>query len=186
MPAYKTDLSGFWERLDHLPDKNEKQQAVNPVTDLPTWSAPEGLWDEVEEKLHNIPATRIKTVRLLWQAAAAVIILCIGSGIIIYRHKTATGRATALTEPKSHGIVAEDDSGMTFEVNRALREGNPQTFNSALFKALDQQLQDVNTEIRLMKPMIRNRDPQMMKYYYRLVNLKVEIEKKRMKIIMES
>lgn len=70
--------------------------------------------------------------------------------------------------------------------NPALCESNPKICNTVFFKELDKQLMDVKGELNLMEPVIQNGDPQMMKYYYRLVNLKVEIEKKMIKIIMES
>jgi hypothetical protein len=188
MPTFKLEVSNFWERIDNQLNKKYNTQFGNFITDLPKNAAPDGLWERVEYNLNKRQNNRqLKSFYYLKRAvAAAVIVLSIGFGLMFIKHEFTSESLHESAELHKIDTNSKDKMEIQSIWNPALCKGNPQIFNTVLFKALDKQLNEVKGELVLMKPMIRNGDPQMMKYYYRLVNLRVEIEKKMVKIVMES
>jgi|WetSurMetagenome_2_1015567.scaffolds.fasta_scaffold404651_2 hypothetical protein len=188
LPAYQLENLKFWEIFDNQQDKKNNPQFRNLLCDLPKYVAPEGLWKRVEYGLNNRPKNRqSSSFHFLTRVAAMIaIILSIGFGLISIRYRYAIKSLPDSGVTKKFLTDSKDEMGIMSIWNPALCQGNPQICNTILFKALEKQLNEVKGEIGLMEPMIRNGDPQMMKYYYRLVNLRVEIKKKMVKIMMES
>jgi len=188
MPTFKAQGLNFWEIFDNGQNIEPITRFGNPISDLPQKIAPEGLWESIEARLVKGSKTRqLRSANYLARvAAAAVIILLIGSGLFFLKHQYTKESFPQRSEIKK--IITDRNDDIDFESiwNPTLCESNPKICNTVFFKELDKQLMDVKGELNLMEPVIQNGDPQMMKYYYRLVNLKVEIEKKMIKIIMES
>ena len=188
MPVFKLKDINFWDIFDNQQDKKENTEYGSLISDLPKKVAPEGLWEKVAYELDNQSDNRhISSFNFLMQVAATfVIIFSIGFGIFFIKHHHPIRSSNKSVMLRKTDINSKNETGNISIWNPALCKSNPRICNTVLFKALDKQLNDVKGELRLMGPIIRKGDPQMMKYYYRLVNLKVEIEKKMVKIIMES
>ena len=179
LPVFKPDNSDLWESIERQLDR--KKIFYN----LPEYKAPDALWNKVEQGLDKRKIRRSFFSAHYLARIAAVIILFVSFGIII---KYEYGRkylkeASYLEKPEAKTM---NEPGIESIYNSALCKGNPQICNTPLFKSLDKQLNEVKGELDQMKPMIKNGDPQMMKYYYRLEKERVEVEKKMVKIIMES
>jgi hypothetical protein len=188
LPAYKMGETDFWVRFDNQRDGKYKTRIGNGINDLPEFDAPKGLWERVESELDKRPNNQILRPFsfMIRVAAAAVVILSIGFGIILIKHKyTPEYARESVVDEKIIPVSKDEMDGLPI-FNPSACEGNPQICNTVLFKALDRQLKDVKEELHLMRPLVHKDDPQMMKYYYRLENLRVEIEKKMLKMIMES
>jgi hypothetical protein len=188
MPTFKLEVLNFWERIDNQLNKKNYTQYGDLISDLPEYAAPDGLWERVEYKLNKRQNNRqLKSLHFLTRvAAAAIIVVSIGFGLIYIKHNFTFESIHESGAIKKIKTTTKDELDVISIWNPALCQGNPQICNTDLFKALDKQLNEVKRELNLMESMIRKDDPQMMKYYYRLVNLRVEIEKKMVKIIMES
>lgn len=182
MPVHKLPNESLWERI------MVNRANAQPMSDrLPTYKAPEGIWENIEKELNNKPATRpwhaFKYVRLA--AAIAGLIVMLGTGWIVIRHYSGntTGQITETdlnhTEP---GKITQ--SPLVYDPG--LCRSNPHACNTRLFKELDQQWHDVKKELEMLEPEIQHNDPQLTRYFYRLDNLKIEIEKKMLKLILES
>jgi hypothetical protein len=182
MPSFKPGKAELWKGIEARLDKKSNLQP--DFSKLPVFKAPVGLWEKVEQGLKK-PSHSVFTSKYFIIRTAAAFAILISIGIFIKYQYT----AKSLTESTSiEELNSNASSKMSFEsiYNPALCKGNPQICNTPIFKSLDKQLNDLKGELNQMKPMIQKGDPQVMKYYYRLENERVEVEKKMVKIIIES
>ena len=212
LPGFKIRKPEIWGRIEKVLEKKEKMesalqsglphfhapdalwekveaelQAQHPVlrkaiSEMPVSTVPAGTWDKIEILLDKQVSLRIrKRVFFMAKMAASILVfMSIAYGILKYREnrKENLTRTTFERMELSNGIEAI--------YNPALCKSNPRVCQTELFKDLDRQREEIGKEINTMKTLINNKDPQMMKYYHRLVNERVEIEKRMVKLIIES
>lgn len=174
MPVYSPG-DNLW---DEISDRINGGYAKS-IANLPVFKAPDNLWDQVDSRLdasRNLHKRRMFGLTRI--AAAIAILLALGAGLIYIIHTN--------TDQNSGTILTESVPEVSFLDNPSICQGNPRVCKSPVFMELNRQLTEVKKELDLMEPMVTREDPQMLKYYYRLENLRVEIEKKMVKIIVES
>lgn len=215
LPEFNTAWKETWSRVEvAMVKKEEMEQKLK--TGLPQYKAPEILWVKIEEKMkvqHPVltnavgvlpayiaPADSWKRVNVilgkqarvrhlkifLRVAVAAIIIFSIGFGINRRKLKSDNDFPVSAGFPAQLNNGADYTFGLETVYNPALCKSNPQICSTELFKSLDKQRIEIEGEILNMEPMIKGGDPQFMKYYYRLVNEQVEIEKRMVRLIIES
>jgi hypothetical protein len=180
LPSFKAP-DGLWEELE------QKLKLQHPLNDLPGYTAPEDAWEKIERELDKeITLKRKNTIRLVIRTSAAVILLLLS----LYSTKVIIGDKA---QGKLHRLKTEipdvnnlEERGFESIYNPALCQSNPHVCSTPLFKSLDNELQVIKAEIIEMKPMVKGGDPQLLKYYYRLVNEHIEIEKRLVKLIMQT
>lgn len=183
LPVFKVESQYLWEYIERqLPFDSIKEKGTLPK--LPEFKAPESVWQKIEIVLESAEISkkrRITPILVKWSAAAAILILAGYLSLNWFRNYNQQAKyfnASQTEIQEGHGIESI--------YNPALCNNNPQVCSTDLFKELDKQLNEINSELETMKPMIKGNDPQLLKYYYRLENEKAEIEKKMVKIIMQS
>jgi len=186
LPEYSLKKPDIWIKIENR--LNETDLDKYYLT-LPVYKAPDNLWEKVEKELNK--KRKLKQnyfFRLMIRiSAAAVLILLVGYGILRWdRAKVKIEELQSNSKTEIFKMDNTDDSGIESIYNPALCQSNPQICSTDLFKSLDKELNDIKVEIEALKPMIKGNDPQIMKYYYRLVNERVEIEKRMVKIIMQT
>lgn len=159
------------------------------IEELPDYKAPAGSWrrilDELETSKKKVRRINIRIVTRV--AAAVLLIVTIGVGIIKLKSRESDKKMIQeFMSTKDSEFNAEMNLGISSIYNPALCKSNPQICNTELFKSLDKQRTEIEGEIQDMEPLIKGGDPQLMKYYHRLVNEQVEIEKRMVKLIIES
>ena len=179
LPAFKPDFPDLWKGIEQRLDRKKI------FDNLPEHKAPSGLWEKVEQKLNKKPVHRsLFSAYYVTRIAASIILLATIGMLIKYEYiRRSLNEVSHIEKPDAKVMNA---LGLESIYNSSLCKGNPQICNTPLFKSLDKQLNEVKGELDQMKPMIQNGDPHMMKYYYRLEKERVEVEKKMVKIIMES
>jgi hypothetical protein len=187
LPGYQAP-EDLWARVEEKL-QNQHSNLTNAILDMPVFKAPENTWEMIDYELNKIRTLKQKnTIRLLIRiSAAAALVLSIGYSILIwdwgkYRNQDIQQRS----KTEIYKMDDKEDTGIETIYNPALCQSNPQICNTTLFKSLDKELNDIKAEIETMKPMIKGNDPQLLKYYYRLVNERAEIEKRMVKIIMQT
>jgi hypothetical protein len=179
--------SNLKRAVHNLPDYTSRQLDFHTITErisdspltnlLPEFKAPEGLWNKIESRLSNKPVgIRFGSV-FLRIAAIVVFLITLSIGYLILK-------PDAL--PLANQKRVQDETNLAELYNPSMCTANPSVCNTPVFKELTKQLQDLKQELINMEDLIGNREPQMMKYYYRLINQKVAVEKKMVKIIVES
>jgi hypothetical protein len=174
MPVYRAD-DNLWDGIS----EQIYGGYASSVGNLPVFKAPESLWGQIDKMLD--PPRNHQNGRMLRFtriAAAATILLAVGAGLIYI---------ILMNIDKNPGTIhTESLTEVSLLYNPSLCQGNPHVCNSPIFRELNRQLTEIKEELVLMEPIVNNEDPQMLKYYYRLENLRVEIEKKMVKMIIES
>ena len=178
LPAFKLGDEQMWERLTG--------EISGTVDRMPEYKAPEGLWEKIELELDKPRLMHRRSIPVLTRIAAGLLIV-ISIGLVLrFIKNNDTAGSLKFSNLSENEIVPLEESEMISIYNPALCQTNPLICNTSLFKELGKQLDEVKGEIDLIGTLIRKDDPQMMKYYYRLENLRVEIEKKMVKLILES
>lgn len=182
LPEYKAP-EGLWNTIEERLNQ-QVPQLNNAINDLPEQKAPEKIWKNIENELDKTILFRQKKLIpwIIRISAAAVITILVGYFSITWIVETSR-RKTFFSNSKT---VESKEEGFESIYNPALCKSNPQVCSTDLFKSLDNQLNDIKSEIESMKPLIKGNDPQLLKYYYRLENERAEIEKRLVKIIMQS
>jgi hypothetical protein len=181
LPALKAP-KGIWKVIE----MNLKKH--NSLNSLPEYKAPAIVWEMIEKELgKEVSLKRGRTIRLLLRTCAAAIILLMSlySVRVIVNNNMHFNRLQEIKRKKSD-INIEDETDFKSIYNPALCQSNPQICNTPLFKSLDFELNIIKSEIEEMKPLVKAGDPQLLKYYYRLVNERTEIEKRMVKLIMQT
>jgi len=174
---------GVWDSVE------KKLKYLQAIHDLPEYLAPENAWEGVEKELDKaITRKRTKTILLLIRTSAAVIVFLLALyGIrVIIEDKSKNQDMLQELRTEMPDMNKMEETGFESIYNPALCRSNPQICNTPLFKSLDNELNVIKVEIEEMKPMVKGGDPQLLKYYYRLVNERTEIEKRLVKLIMQT
>jgi hypothetical protein len=183
LPVFKVESQNLWENIERqLPLDSKKEKETLP--NLPEFHAPDDLWLKIETELDKVKTKERRRIlpMLVKLSAAAALLLLAGyfsfNWISNYQLRKNFFETSKADEYKEQGIDPI--------YNPALCKNNPQVCHTVQFKELDKQLNEIKSEIENMKPMIKGNDPQLLKYYYRLENEKAEIEKRMVKIIMNT
>ncbi len=182
MPVHRLPNEFLWERII---ESRANHQALPDR--LPTFKAPEGVWENIAKELNNKPAIKPRRALQYVRLAAAItgIIMMLGTGWIMIRNQS--GNATRqIAVSGLNNSVTDKVTQSPLVYDPGLCRSNPRACNTKLFKELDRQWHDVKKELEMLEPEIRHNDPQLTGYFYRLDNLKIEIEKKMLKLILES
>ena len=213
LPQYSFEKEEMWRRVqDALMLKEDNLS--NPVTKLPTFFAPEKLWKKIEESLNQkqTPLERAinelpiyKAPQGIWEktnprlkkkfirfydlrkiAAAASILLALSSVLFLISRREEM-RFTRLERKNVKEIFqsVSYQGGLDILLSSALCNGNPEVFNSRVFIDLTAQLQDIKKELTKMEPLLKQHNPQLQNYFYRLENERIETEKQMIKLILE-
>jgi hypothetical protein len=190
MPAYIAPV-GLWSRIEEqLSTRDENLRSA--IVELPTFEAPTGIWKGIEEQtsIHRKGIRRLYKTRIF--NAAASIVLLLSLTYLAYRFLIPANDETVTAHIE---IVDDEDQSGTKPVrvevppilNSQLCKGNPQICHSPQFKELDRQLKELQDELNriISQPGSKN-DPQLLKYYYRLENERVQIEKRMIRLIIQS
>jgi gas vesicle protein len=177
----------LWEKIEI---RMEAQSPVlsQAIEELPDFKAPADSWNRIKEKMET-SANRARKINLrivTKVAAAAIILVSIGLGSLHLKNRRPDNSIQDFRSTESSGFPSEMNVGINSIYNPSLCKSNPQICDTELFKLLDQQRSEIEAEIQNMESMIKDGDPQLMKYYHRLVNKQVEIEKRMVKLIIES
>jgi hypothetical protein len=189
LPEYKAP-EGIWENIERSLDEKTYENALN---NLPEYSLPTDIWKGIDKELSSSKPYKTRWINYPLFRVAAVIALLIGGTLIIKELITNNKNRDTI----SYSVETIDDSGFTgYETEQVipdnehiqvLCENNPVACSTEQFIELTKQIDDVNKELQEMVEIIqKNKDPQMLRYYYRLENQKVEIEQKMIKIINQS
>jgi len=202
LPVYHLENDEAWSTVSNRMDQFETIHKK-----LPVFEAPKEIWGRIEERLNetgvmdnvkkSTPVSSIlknKTgisIKIKYSVAASIALL-LGLGIWKYIYHIEMNGTIIYTVESSETIEKfqpeiNDDTQNT--MNTIISQNckfRPQVCKTSLYKSLDQQLNDIKKEIETMEPMIKGGDPQLLKYFYRLNNERVEIEKRMVKIIMQS
>ncbi|MGD2033415.1 MAG: hypothetical protein PVF73_00045 [Bacteroidales bacterium] len=177
----------LWNKIETKPE-DRKSVLQRAVKDMPVYKAPAGNWKKIHRVLDRSSEKVLKiNYSLIGRIAAAVIIVIAAwLGILKLNNREAEN-----TMPEDNGFAGSDfslDMGAGIKViyNLAMCRSNPQICETELFRSLNQQRQEIENEIRNLETILRKNDPQLMKYYYRLVNEQVEIEKRMVRLIIGS
>lgn len=183
LPDCTLKKKNLWEDIET--SLNTKARSENFYNKLPQYKAPYDLWGKIEQGLEqNNNSSSLNSIYFLARTAAMIALL-LGIGMII-KHRYQIKSPENKYKTEEINIAAEKDTEFESIYNPAICKSNPEICNTQMFKMLDQQLNEVKGEINKMKAMSQKEDPQMMKYFHRLVNERAEIEKKMVKIIIES
>jgi hypothetical protein len=162
------------------------------IDDLPVFKVPSDLWKRLEEKAGLQKKTKISLYKSPVFRIAASITLLISITYLAYRFLIPEGDETIsmhieiIDDSKIPDIVPEG-VGIQPIFNSQLCKGNPQLCSSPQFKELDRQLNELQNELdRILGQPGSKNDPQLIKYYYRLKNERVEVEKRMVKLIIQS
>lgn len=172
-----------WEGIE------QKLKEQHPINDLPEFKAPEYVWEGIEKELDKaIPRKRTNTIRLVIRSSAAAIVFLVALyGIRVIVGKRGTEQDVLQKfRTGMYDMNKAEEAGLESLYNPSLCRSNPQVCNTPLFKSLDNELFVIKAEIEEMKPMVKGGDPQLMKYYYRLINERTEIEKRMVRLIMQT
>ena len=146
---------------------------------------PEHVWAGIQEELDRKKEMPVSKINYTWAAAAASVILITAFSIyLLVSRYSIKSPETNYTEKENK--IPETGIMNSSIYNPELCKNNPQICKSPVFIDLEKQLHEVKSELDLINGYMRTDDPQMMKYYYRLENTRVEIEKKMVKIILQS
>jgi len=178
----------LWAKID------ARMKAQHPVLsqaieELPYYKAPADSWRRVQNELEtSVKKVRSINIRIVTRVAAAVLlIVTIGLGIVEWKSRESDEKMILeFMSTKDSEFNSDMNLGINSIYNPALCKSNPQICETELFKSLEKQRTEIESEIKKMEPMIKDGDPQLMKYYHRLVNEQVEIEKRMVKLIIES
>jgi hypothetical protein len=183
LPTFKVNKEGLWGSIKAKLENRSRSKIL--FSNLPEHKAPENLWQKVKHELDQKNKSKLQHLTTYITRAAAVITLLITIGIAV-KHYRETKFSDGSFIIEKNETNRKQDVGIESIYNQALCKANPQICSTPLFKGLDSQLNEVKGEIDKIEPMVKNGDPQLMKYFHRLVNEKVKIEKKLVKIIIES
>jgi hypothetical protein len=121
---------------------------------------------------------------LIRTSAAAIVFLLALYGIrVMVGDKVKDGQELRTEMPDMNNT---EDTGFESIYNPAMCRSNPRICSTPIFKSLDNELNVIKAEIEEMKPMVKGGDPQLMKYYYRLINERTEIEKRLVRLILQT
>lgn len=178
---------GLWEKLEARMDK-QSPVLYTAIEELPVFATPDNSWNGIEAALSKSRTVRPKKVSsiLIRVSIAATIVFAIGLTVLVYSGRREPNFPVNWQINVNKGLQPGENAGIESIYNEALCRSNPQVCQTELFKNLDEQRDEIESEIETMKAMIHNKDPQLMKYYHRLVNEQVEIEKRMVKLILES
>lgn len=205
LPYYHLNDTGVWLRIEielngpvdvlsNLPRfkapertwagiENKLTQLDSPlgraIDDLPGYKSPEVVWEKIATNLdkNRILPVRIRVSFITKIAASVLVLISVTYGIFRYNQN------------KKQDLTFENmeySTGIEAIYNPALCKSNPQVCQTELFKDLDRQREEIANDIETIESLIQHDDPQMMKYYHRLVNERVEIEKRLIRLILES
>ncbi len=190
LPSY-TAPDGLWSRIEEqLSTRDENLRSA--IGELPAFEAPTGIWEGIEERTH-IWGREIRHLYMtqIFRVAASVALL-ISLAYLTYR---VLHPAKEETISEHIEIVEEDDypdirsagTEIRSGFNTQLCKGNPQLCNSPQYKELDRQLKELQEELNkiIEQPGSKN-DPQLLKYYYRLENERIQVEKQMIRLIIQS
>lgn len=182
LPEFKAP-ENIWEEVE------QKLKKQHPINNLPAYKAPENVWKKIEKELDKgIALKRRNTIRLVIRSSAAAIVFLValyGIRVIVGDRVTDQDMLQEL-RTEMPDMNETDEAGFELIYNPSLCRSNPQVCGTPLFKSLDNELHIIKAEIEEMKPLVKGEDPQLLKYYYRLVNERAEIEKRLVKLIMQT
>jgi hypothetical protein len=171
LPEYKMPDPDLWERIEAQLDSGPSLKDK-----LPSFKAPDTVWGKIEKELDRNPKRFFTIKRTQLLASAAVVILV--SAFALYGiKKTGQGKIS----PGSETVQITNPI-----YDPALCENNPDVCKSPAFIDLEKQLGAVKIEIDELEKYMKQDDPQLMKYFLRLENTRVEIEKKMVKMLIQS
>jgi hypothetical protein len=182
---------------DIWPGIEEKltQKDVNlrkAIDDLPAFKVPYDVWKGIKAKAGWQKKTQIGIFKSPVFRIAASILLLVSLTYLAYRFLMPPKDKTISihTETINNGdnlFMKPPRVEMQPVFNSQLCKGNPQICNSPQFKELDRQLKELNQKLNaIMKQPGSKNDPQLLKYYYRLENEKAEVEKRMIKLIIQT
>lgn len=175
-----------WGRIEDELLNNSLQKTIN---ELPTFAAPKKIWNDIDNNLVPALKNKIRFYSNTYVRIAASILLIIGIGFLFYNNmKQSDYKLTYSIEKNYDEIIFNPVSE---SINTNYIAGNcqklPEICETPVFKELNSQLSELITEKdKLEKIMENNPDPQLMKFYYKLENKKVSIEKEIIKLFVES
>ncbi|HLO61145.1 MAG TPA: hypothetical protein VK179_20515 [Bacteroidales bacterium] len=171
LPAFKMPDPALWERIEAQLDCESSLK-----NKLPSFKAPGTVWEKIEKELDKNPKRFLTVKRMQILAAAAVVIVV--SALALY------GIIKSREAMESQGSETVQITSPVYDP--ALCENNPDVCKSPAFIDLEKQLGDVKIEINELEKYMKPDDPQLMKYFLRLENTRVEIEKKMVKMLIQS
>jgi hypothetical protein len=190
LPSFAAPV-GLWSHIEEqLSGREENLRTA--IGELPAFNAPAGIWEEIEGQVSR----RRRSTSLLYETpvfkVAASIVLLLSLTYLAYRFHMPVKDETI----NMHVEIIDDANNQQIDpigaeaqpvLNSQLCKGNPQLCNSPQYKQLDMQLKELQVELNkiIELPGSRN-DPQLLKYYYRLENERIEIEKRMIKLIIQS
>lgn len=208
LPDYHLKENNVWQKIEI-----DLSKSVDVLSDLPRLKAPERTWVAIENKLNELESPLGKAISELpeyrapavaWKkieanldrkrilpirnrvffitkiAASVLVLISVAYGIFRYSQNNKEELARDTFESM------EFSAGIEVIYNKAMCKSNPQICDTELFKSLDRELQELKQELEVLESFMKDDDPQMMKYYHRLVNERVEIEKRMIRLIIES
>jgi hypothetical protein len=184
----KIDLPVF-KAPDYLWNKVEEQLNLDSFKkakqELPIFKAPDILWNDIENRIDKPPVRRINLKVIQYAAVAAVLIVLI-VGIRIKSSKIKDSDITYSVEivPDEHH---EPPNTNQQDITKELCDHNPIACAKPEYMELNRQLEEVAKELdKLCKLVDRQSNPQSMKYIYMLENKRGEIEKKMIRMVLDS
>ncbi len=180
----------IWNQVEKELLNSEKnyQKALN---ELPSKKAPDKLWQLIEARLdgEKKKVFFIQTRNLLRIAASFAVILTLSfAGIYLFKNRKQSEifySVEVINEDKEEILIEEDNVGL--EILEENCDNAPEICETPLYIELNAQLKEIKTEQEKLKKEIEMQsNPDLLKFYYRLENEKVMLEKSLIKMFIES
>lgn len=177
LPEYKAPC--------HVWNKIENDLDIEPLLrarlELPEFSAPDRVWNKIDSQLKAPVRLNLKIV---FRYAAAIVLLA-GTMVGVLQIKS-NSDITYSTEivPVEHVVIPDN---LQTDVTQKLCLHNPVACTKPEYIELERQLKDVSKELdKLYHIKAKSNNQQPIKYIYMLENKRIEIEKKMVKMVLET
>lgn len=179
LPKYRLPDADLWNKIGHRLDNSPEI-----FSELPSFKAPEVIWNNLEQKLNEIDQKNKNTRTLFLKfSVAASIAAIIALGVWrFYPWRNTNETLTHSVEILINDENNEDtDDKMLSDLNTLLAQNcksNPVVCSTKSFKNLEKTLNEIDKEYGdLKKEIQKSNDNQLYKYLYRLENERVSIQK---------
>lgn len=177
LPEFKAP-DRIWEKVqfDLEPDSFK-----NAKINLPEFKAPDRIWNNIEPHAKDPVVQRLK---ILYKYAAAFILLVgLTVGVLFKSSESDISYSIEIVPIETNIYPGEKRTDIT----QKLCHQNPVACRNLEYIELNKQLNEVSLELEKLHQMVEKiKSPLSQKYIYMLENKRVEIEKKMIKVVLDS
>ena len=189
LPSFKAP-NKIWNGIEKALDKNN-ESLCKAIDDLPSFKAPDKIWSGIEKKLEEQSRKKVLLIpKPFLQIAASIIIIFSIGYLATYYFRNSDKDVTYSIEIIENEMEVDFYPAVDFESTNIISSNCqkvPEVCESPIFIELQSQLKELKNEQEKLESMLKNEsNPQLLKFYYRIENERVDIEKKLVKMFVES